>query len=178
MTSQYYKDCDSNKVKITYSLMLLLGGSKLIIKHGVMPEQLRFRLGENTVASSKTQTSLAKVDIGSLSVTSKTTPTPPPGFSPSTLLDDSGFTLVMSKKNNKAPAPKEIRLPSWLVENNSYRGQVIGKLSKFFQAAISASIQMEMILTHSNANNRNTERFKIRHICKNKLHHSHRGTEV
>jgi hypothetical protein len=127
-------------VDVFYSLMISSQGNDFTVKHSVLPGQIRFRL-DGLVASVPVDrshtyeahhTSLQPVNSNakhaSPQLVNSKAKSPPPGFGQQNETGDGSFVMVVPKRENKKQIKqKELRIPSWLVANDSSRCHVIGR---------------------------------------------------
>ena len=120
-------------VYVFYSLMISSKGNDFTVKQSVLPGQIRFRLdclaASVPVDQSHTyeaqHTSLQRnsnATHASLQLVNSKAKSPPPGFGQLNETVDGSFVMIEHKTQR---IQKELRIPSWLVANDSSRCQVI-----------------------------------------------------
>jgi hypothetical protein len=124
-------------VYVFYSLMISSKGNDFTVKHSVLPGQIRFRLDCLAASVPVDQSHIYEAQHTSLQRNSNAThaslqlvnskaKSPPPGFGQLNETGDGSFVMVVPKRKHKTQRiQKELRIPSWLVANDSSRCQVI-----------------------------------------------------
>lgn len=91
MASTCYEDDEHDSVGLNYSVLLKAEDGKLVIKHGVAPQQLQFRF-DGKVANSTCNQSVTSTVVAT---EPKAKPPAPPGFAP-VQRDPESWTVVSS----------------------------------------------------------------------------------